>query len=362
VEKKFGYPQNFCQAYLRAATSTTPCRTVPDVSAQADPSTGSITIYYSGAWSTIGGTSSSAPIWAAMLTLINESPTCQASVQTKSGVGFVSPLLYAVASNPAAYKASFKDITAGNNDINKLDDGKVFPATKGYDAASGLGSPQLTAAGDKAGLAFYLCGAAVSATRPVVTHLTPAILPTSGGTVTITGTGFKPSGGGHVQSIQVGTWQIPAKEFTVKSNTSITAAFPPAKDTVPSKAPKPQDGAGPAEVIVTLRNGHSSAPGTSSTLQYVDEKSSSSVPSVTGMSPYGGSETSPASVIILGSGFTGASKVTFGGVKATGLRCSAHMRSEPRRRRTRQRRFVRRCRKRASTWERTPPTTSARCR
>ena len=33
-----------------------------------------------------------------------------------NGVGFVSPLLYSVASNPTAYAASFNDITAGNND------------------------------------------------------------------------------------------------------------------------------------------------------------------------------------------------------------------------------------------------------
>ena len=37
------------------------------------------------------------------------------------------------------------------------------------------------------------------------------------------------------------------------------------------------------------------------------------------MSPSGGLETSPAAVTILGSGFTGATKVTFGGVGASGL-------------------------------------------
>lgn len=320
VEKQFGYPQNFCQAYLPAATSSTPCRTLPDVSAQADEYTGSITIYYSGAWYTIGGTSSATPIWAAMLALVNESPTCRGNAATKRGVGFVNPLLYAVASSPAAYAASFNDITTGNNDIYTLDNGQVFPARTGYDLASGLGSPQVTARGDKAGLAYYLCSYGASASRPKVTKLAPRVLSTAGGSVTITGSGFKPSGGADVAGIQVGTWQIPASKFTVTSNTSITATFPPAKDTVPPDAPRPQDGAGPAEVIVTLKGGQSSVPGPRSTLEYVDEHSSSPVPSVTGVVPYGGSESSPAPVRILGSGFTGATKVTFGGVPAKSIK------------------------------------------
>lgn len=320
VEKKFGYRRNFCQAYLPGATSKTPCRTVPDVSAQADENTGAITVVWGGSWYTFGGTSSSAPIWAAMLALVNESPSCRASARTKSGVGFVSPLLYAVASKPAAYKASFNDVTAGNNDLYKLDHGKVFPATVGYDLASGLGSPQLTAAGDKHGLAFYLCSEGASTSRPVVTKLSPAVLPPAGGKVTITGMGFKSSSGSGVASIQVGTWQVRARKFKVISNTSIIATFPPAKDTAPAKAPTPQDGAGAAEVIVSLKNGKSSAPGPTSTMQYGDEKSSSPVPAVTGMSPYGGSETSPGPVTILGSGFKGAQTVSFGGVKTASFK------------------------------------------
>ncbi len=72
-----------------------------------------------------------------MLALVNASPTCAAHPATRSGVGFASPLLYAVASNPGAYAASFNDITTGNNDIYGLDNGLVFPATTGYDLASG---------------------------------------------------------------------------------------------------------------------------------------------------------------------------------------------------------------------------------
>jgi hypothetical protein len=327
VEKQFGYPQNFCQAYLSGATSATPCRTVPDVSAQADEYTGAITVYSSSfegpgtpdGWTTIGGTSSAAPLWAAMLALVNASPACAANATTRAGVGFVSPLLYAVASNPAAYRASFTDITTSSNDIYGLDDGQVFPATPGYDLGSGLGSPQLTAPGDKAGLAFYLCSYGGMASRPAVTKLTPAVLPAAGGTVQITGSGFKTASGADVAGIQVGSWPVAADKITVNSSTSITATFPPAADTVPPNAPRPQDGAGPASVIVTSRAGESSVPGPNSTIEYVDTVGTSAVPSITGVIPYGGSGSAPGKVIILGSGFTGATAVTFGGVAASGV-------------------------------------------
>ena len=330
IEQQYGYPQNFCQAYLPGASASTPCRDVPDVSAQADEFTGALTVYSTSfvgndppitepdGWITIGGTSSAAPEWAAMMALMNASPTCAANPKTKTaGIGFVNPLLYAVASDPTAYKASFTNVTTGNNDTYDLDNGQVFPATTGYSLAAGLGSPQLTAPGGKAGLAYYLCSYAASGTRPAVTGLSPAVISTAGGKVTITGSGFDPSSGPDVAGIQVGTWQIPAGDFTVDSNTKITATAPPASDTVATAAPKPQDGAGAADVIVTLTSGLSSAANASSTLQYVDEKSSSAVPSVTGVVAYGGSETDAAPVQILGSGFTGATKVTFGGVAVT---------------------------------------------
>jgi len=89
-----------------------------------------------------------------------------------------------------------------------LDNGQVFPATTGYDMSTGLGSPQLTSKSGKAGLAFYLCSMAGQASRPTVTGLSPALLPAAGGTVTITGTGFKPGGSAAVAGIQVGTWRV----------------------------------------------------------------------------------------------------------------------------------------------------------
>ena len=319
VEKSFGYPSNFCQSAVSGANSATPCRLTPDVSSQGDEFTGAITVFEAsfGGWSTTGGTSSSTPIWAAMLALANASPTCAAHTATRGGVGFVSPLLYAVASHPGAYAASFNDITAGNNDIYGIDNDLVFHARTGYDLASGLGSPRLTGPGGRPGLAFYLCSLGNAATRPVVSGIGPASGSVTGGEhIVITGTGFESGGSSNVAAIEIGSAQILPSRFHVRSATSISVTVPPGRVTRPPLSPRPQDGAGPAEVIVTLKDGLPSGPSPNSTFEYVDTSAAGPVPSVTGVVAYGGPEVAPRSVTIMGSGFTGARSVTFGGVAA----------------------------------------------
>jgi hypothetical protein len=333
VEQRFGYPTGFCDDTLAGAQAGAPCRLEPDVSAQADEYTGAITVYseeYRGegeemspdGWMTSGGTSSATPIWAGMLALADASPTCRANPSTSSGVGFVSPLLYAIASDPTAYAASFNDVTEGNNDQYGLDDGKVFPATPGYDLASGLGSPHMTGPGGSAGLAYYLCSYAAHAGGPEVTRLSPSSGTTAGGeSVEVTGAGFESSGGtSDVADVQIGTWHIPADAIHVLGATSLTVTLPPARDTLAAGASAPQDGAGPADVIVTLTDDQSSSPGPASTFEYLDTSNTGPVPAVTGITPYGGDELAPAPVTILGSGFAHATEVSFGGVKASSFK------------------------------------------
>ena len=323
VETQFGYPTGFCQSTVPGATAQTPCRAVPDVSAQADQFTGAITTYQAtfGGWTTTGGTSSSAPLWAAMLADTNASAACTAQAATAKGVGFVSPLLYAVASKPQQYAASFNDVAAGNNDIYGVANGQVFPAHTAYDLGSGLGSPRLAGPGGTAGLSFYLCNAAGAGTRPVVSSLSPSAGSVNGGQkLTITGTGFHLGGSAAVAAVEFGGLRIPASSLTLNSPTSITLTVPVARRTVPPTSPAPQDGAGPENVIVVLANGQTSAPGPNATFQYVDTHAAGTVPSVTGVVPVGGSETTPGSVTLLGSGFTGANKVTFGGAEAASFK------------------------------------------
>jgi hypothetical protein len=309
----------FCTSENPAAPGT--CREVPDVSAVADEFTSGITIFIGafGGWNTIGGTSSAAPMWAAMLADVNESPTCQANNATKNGVGFVNPLLYSVASNPTAYAASFNDVKTGNND--PYGDSNLFHATAGYDMASGLGTPQLTQPGGGSGLAFYLCSQAPASTRPTVTNLAPAFAFTSDSapSVTITGTNFEQNGTPDVSGVQVGSYHVPASGFNVTSPTSLTATFPAAADVIP---PNDQtDGAGQVQVTVTLASdGETSAVDPVHTaFLYVDKTGSSPLPTVTGVHSFTGSELGGNTVTVYGAGFAGATGVTFGGVAGTNL-------------------------------------------
>ena len=94
-------------------------RGVPDVSGDADPETG-YTILVDGSEQTIGGTSAVAPLWPGLTALINQS--------LGKPAGFLQPQLYA-----AAIESTFNDITEGNNG--------AYSAGPGYDACTGLGSP-----------------------------------------------------------------------------------------------------------------------------------------------------------------------------------------------------------------------------
>jgi len=96
-------------------------RGVPDVAGDADPVTG-YNVLVDGAKSVVGGTSAVAPLYAGLFALINELLVKQG----KPRAGDVHRALY---QNPQA----FRDITSGNNG--------AFSAAPGWDATTGLGSP-----------------------------------------------------------------------------------------------------------------------------------------------------------------------------------------------------------------------------
>jgi len=94
-----------------------PQRGVPDVAGNADPDTG-YDVRIDGTDTVIGGTSAVAPLWAGLIARINAAAAAPA--------GLLSPKLY---KQPQA----LRDITVGNNGD--------FEAAKGWDACTGLGSP-----------------------------------------------------------------------------------------------------------------------------------------------------------------------------------------------------------------------------
>lgn len=107
-------------------------RGVPDVSGNANPSTG-LAMYQNGSWTLAGGTSASTPLWAAMIAIADQ--------MAGHSLGFINPKLYKLA-NSASYAQDFHDITVGNNNANV--NGVVVPgfdAVPGWDAITGIGSP-----------------------------------------------------------------------------------------------------------------------------------------------------------------------------------------------------------------------------
>jgi len=95
-------------------------RGVPDVSGDADPTTGYVTLV-DGQSGVTGGTSAVAPLWAGLIALINQA--------LGKPVGFVNPLLYQNASTVGG----FHSITSGNNG--------AYSAGSGWNPCTGLGSP-----------------------------------------------------------------------------------------------------------------------------------------------------------------------------------------------------------------------------
>jgi kumamolisin len=125
--------------------ASTGARQIPDVAGPADPDSGFFVVGSNDAGQPagfqVGGTSAAAPFWAAS-TLLME----QYSASNGGGaLGFVAPALYAIAARAQQFPA-FHDVTHGAN--------RLYPCTAGWDAATGLGSP------DVFGLARDLVGRA----------------------------------------------------------------------------------------------------------------------------------------------------------------------------------------------------------
>ena len=286
----------------------TPCREVPDVSALADPQSGP-TIYYDGFWTPIGGTSSATPMWAAILAEINASSGC---ATLPHGVGFADPLLYQVASSSATdYADAFNDITVGNNDNLGVGGAVDWKAAKGYDLASGLGTPRVTDPNGAPGLAAQLCAAAAgsaAAPRPVVTSLTQLTgthTIAGGGTLELAGSGF----GGTPGSVFFGNVSATVVSWSATAITVDVPAFYPPEGTPPGAA-------GRADVTVVTAGSPrlSSAPSAASVYQYT--AASSGAPVVDYVSSTNGPVAGGNTVDIVGAALSGATSVDFGDVAA----------------------------------------------
>ncbi|HZU38635.1 MAG TPA: S53 family peptidase [Gemmataceae bacterium] len=96
-------------------------RSIPDVAIDSDPNTGMYVILAGQAFE-VGGTSAAAPMWSAMLAVLNQGR----ALNGEGTLGNAQALVYGLATK------DFHDVTSGNNG---------FAAGRGYDLVTGIGSP-----------------------------------------------------------------------------------------------------------------------------------------------------------------------------------------------------------------------------
>ncbi len=267
-------PQPSYQSGVVNSFSTT-YRTYPDVSADANPTSG-VPIYdsyddgTSTPWSNNnGGTSIATPMWAGIIALADQGRAL-AGLGSLNGRTQTLPELYKL---PAA---DFHDIASGSTGPSP-----TYSAAKGYDLATGIGSP----VGNLLvpGLIDYL---------PMVTGISPAKGTALGGTiVTITGTDFTAA-----TAVDFGK--------TAATNLSINAAGTQITATSPAEA------VGTVDVTVVGPGGTSA---TSSADKFLYE------PAVTAVSPISGPTTGGGMATVTGTGFAGTTAVDFGTTPATNV-------------------------------------------
>jgi subtilase family serine protease len=114
-------------------------RGVPDVAADADPSTGMAMALSDGGQDYVltgtSGTSAAAPLWAAVIALADQ--------YAGRALGFVNPAIYRIGRSPSYHRA-FHDITTGTNTVEYPKRAITitgYRAAPGWSPATGWGSP-----------------------------------------------------------------------------------------------------------------------------------------------------------------------------------------------------------------------------
>jgi subtilase family serine protease len=121
------------------AAQRLPSRGVPDIAYNAAIIGGVLAVWSSSGQGTdlvfrFGGTSAGSPQWAGLIAMTD---------QLRHGrVGSINTALYGLARAPGLYRTLFHDVTVGDNTYHGDVTVDGFAAKKGWDAASGLGSPQ----------------------------------------------------------------------------------------------------------------------------------------------------------------------------------------------------------------------------
>jgi len=170
-----------------------PGRGVPDVSANAD----SYQVFIRGQDTPVGGTSAATPLWAALIALVNQ------------GIGGRAGLLQAMLYGPLSTAGALNDITTGDNG--------AYTAGAGWDACTGLGSPN--------GTAILIGYRAARQVAPAVTQLSESS-GSPGDQLVVTGTGFLGATAVGFGTVAAGIGQAPPDDGAVNSDTQVTVTVP----------------------------------------------------------------------------------------------------------------------------------------
>lgn len=297
-------------------------RQLPDISADGDSSTGYVG-YLNGAWSAgWGGTSMSATVVGAVAVLIDASPFC--SAYGAGNAGLLPQALYGLVAIDPSYIYSLSpdqepevlsDITSGNNDYTpSAYTGGKYPATKGYDMATGLGVPLVSGLNGLnapssfyPGLAAKMCWAMGTAVgqHPKLPKVS-AVSPRNGKaghshTVTVHGKNFLPIAGADLAKIIVNpkTFQADIIPANCRSTTVCTVTLP----ALPARVVDVQIAAGDFPY---------------STAVAADRFRYAGVPHIASLSTYHGKR--GTKITIHGNAFYGVSAVYFGGGKGASVK------------------------------------------
>jgi len=140
--KQAKWQDDAVSAYLKAAgdAGVLPSNFRYDAAGRGTPDVSALGIGYAvivgGSVRSVGGTSASAPTFAALVSLLNE----QRKAAGTAPLGFLNPRIYQTF---AANATAFYDVTEGNGDDGCCWTG--FPAFKGWDGVTGVGTPNYAA-------------------------------------------------------------------------------------------------------------------------------------------------------------------------------------------------------------------------
>ncbi|MCY0881518.1 MAG: S53 family peptidase, partial [Firmicutes bacterium] len=130
ISQAFDVPEYQQYIALPLKKDMKPGRGVPDVALNADPETG-YAVYFQGQEGVVGGTSVSAPVWAAIIALLFE----QRANNGKHRMALLHNALYSLKDSEAFYQ-----IVENHNDYGDVEGYQCAP---GWNAVTGLGVPDV---------------------------------------------------------------------------------------------------------------------------------------------------------------------------------------------------------------------------